>query len=206
MSTPGATTAGKLPGWPLHADRPLALSGQMTPVVSTAPTANALGLLAGLTLLAPAGPLFPAANTGVMPAATSAARSASNSRLQPGTPWSHELLTICGASAVLGLPSGSSVHCNARWILLVVALPRSLKILAAIHFAPGATPIAVPPCAPPTITLIVHVPWPAASKGELCWPYGSYQLFAPPRQEPARSGWPTSTPVSRLAITTPWPV
>jgi hypothetical protein len=51
-----------------------------------------------------------------------------------------------------------------------VATPLSLKIFAAIHFASGATPIAVPPAAPPTITPAVIVPWPLRSAGSACWP------------------------------------
>ncbi len=90
---------------------------------------------------------------------------------------------------------------------VAVAVPLSLKIFAAIHVAPGAMPIDVPPASPPTMTPIVAVPWPLRSVGVVgCWPYGSNQEFEPPRQRAARSGWPTSTPESRLATTTPWPV
>ena len=69
----------------------------------------------------------------------------------------------------------------ARWIALAVAFPLSSKIRAAIQVAPGATPIVVPPDPPPTITPIVAVPWPLASNGAMCCPYGSYQEFVPPR-------------------------
>ena len=40
----------------------------------------------------------------------------------------------------------------------LVAEPLSSKILAEIHFAPGAMPIAVPPALPPTISPMVIVP------------------------------------------------
>jgi hypothetical protein len=69
-----------------------------------------------------------------------------------------ELFTTFGASAVAGLPSGSSSHWYPRWIPVEVAWPRSLKILTAIHRASGATPTEVPPPSPPTITPIVWVP------------------------------------------------
>src|SRR6185312_2264746 len=91
-------------------------------------------------------------------------------------------------------------------MLAIVAEPRSLKIFTAIHLAPGATPTPVPPADPPTITPIVQVPWPLMSVGVVgCWPFGSYQLFEPPRQDAARSGWVASTPESMFATTTPWP-
>src|SRR4029077_15161232 len=86
------------------------------------------------------------------------------------------------------------------------AFPRSLKIFTPIHLASGATPTEVPPASPPTMTPIVHVPWPLTSVGGDGFSrLGSYQLFDPPRQRLARSGWVTSTPVSMLATTTPWP-
>ena len=69
---------------------------------------------------------------------------------------------------------------------VAVAVPLSLKILAAIHVAPGAMPIDVPPASPPTMTPIVAVPWPLRSVGVVgCWPYGSNQEFEPPRQRAA---------------------
>src|SRR5439155_5703935 len=97
-------------------------------------------------------------------------------------------------------------HWYPLWIPVVVAAPRSLKTFTAIHRASGATPTAVPPASPPTITPIVAVPCPLMSVGVVgCSPFGSYQLLLPPRHRPARSGCPASTPVSRLATTTPWP-
>ncbi len=158
-------------------------------VLLVAPTAKAPGLFAGLRLVLALGPLFPAAKIGRMPAARRFCRSSWNSRLHPGELSVHELLTTFGVSAVLGSLSGSSSHWKPRWIPAVVATPWSLKILTAIHLASGATPIEVPPASRPTMTPIVHVPWPFTSIGVVgCWPFGSYQLFDPPRQPAARSG------------------
>ena len=71
----------------------------------------------------------------------------------------------------------------------VFAEPPSLKILAAIHVASGATPIVLPPASRPTMMPIVSVPWPDRSVGmEGCWPLGSNQLLVPPRHEADRSG------------------
>ena len=121
------------------------------------------------------------------PGGTSAWRSGWKARLQPGVPYAHELLTICGASAVAGSPSGSRTHWRALWIAVAVAVPLSLKILAAIQVAPGAMPIDVPPASPPTMTPIVAVPWPLRSVGvDGCWPYGSNQevrAAAPARRQ-----------------------
>ena len=50
------------------------------------------------------------------------------------------------------------------------------------------------------------MPCPVASYGVACCPYGSNQLLDPPRQLAARSGSVGSTPLSRVATTTPWPV
>src|SRR5574340_1051303 len=72
--------------------------------------------------------------------------------------------------------------------------------------ASGATPMAVPPIPPPTMRPMVCVPWPSGSYGLACSPCGSYQLLAPPRHLPARSGCKGSTPVSMLATTMPLPV
>src|SRR5689334_22264294 len=113
-----------------------------------------------------------------MPPARRLRRSGWNSRLQPAAEPVHEAFTTSGASAVAGLPSGSSSHWNPLWIAVVEAAPRSLKIFTAIQRAPGATPIAVPPAEPPTITPAVAVPCPLTSVGTLgCWPFGSYQLL-----------------------------
>ena len=110
-ATPGATTSGNVAG----ADRPQLVGPRLlklatTLLLSVAPTAKASGLLAGLASDGTVGPKFPAAKTGVMPPATSAARSGSNSSEQPGLASVQELLTMLGASAVAGLWSGSSNH------------------------------------------------------------------------------------------------
>src|SRR5215813_1174014 len=141
-----------------------------------------------------------------MPTARRFARSGSKSSTHPEADIAHESLTTSGASAVAGLPSGSSSHWNPWWIPVEVAVPRSLNILTAIHVASGASSTELPPASPPTITPIVHVPWPLTSVGVAgCSPFGSYQLLVPPRQRLARSGWVTSTPVSMFATTIPWP-
>ena len=87
---------------------PLPLSTYNASALSVAPTENALGLLAGLTLSLE----LPEANTGRMPATRSTRKSGSKVKSQPPTldNRSHELLTICGASCVAGSLSGSSTH------------------------------------------------------------------------------------------------
>src|SRR5215472_16020062 len=141
-----------------------------------------------------------------MPAARRLARSGWKLSRQPDFYIAHESLTTSGASALPGLPSGSSSHWNPWWIPVEVAVPRSLKILTAIHVASGAIPTELPPASPPTITPMVQVPCPLTTVGVAgCSPFGSYQLLDPPRQRLARSGWVTSTPVSMLATTIPWP-
>ena len=80
-----------------------------------------------------------------------------------------------------GLLSGSSTHCNVLWMAVAVAEPLSLKMRAAIHFAPGAMPMVLPLAAPATITPVVAVPWPSRSVGTACCPYGSNHEFVPPR-------------------------
>src|SRR6476646_6379624 len=106
MFVPGATTSGYGPTDPPQLVGPRLLIAAMPSEMSTEPTANASGLLAGLGEEFVAGPKFPAAKTGVMFAATSAARSSSKVRSQPGAPSVHELLTTRGASSVSGSPSG----------------------------------------------------------------------------------------------------
>ena len=149
---------------------------------------------------------MPAAKTGRIPADRIARTSSWNSKLQPAPPNAHELFTTCGASGVAGFASGSMTHCIAWWMAVAVAVPRSLKILAAIQRAPGATPTDDPPADPPTMMPIVAVPWPDRSVGVACWAYGSYHESVPPRHVAARSGSVGSTPESRLATTIPCPV
>ncbi|HEY8112559.1 MAG TPA: hypothetical protein VII16_06790, partial [Actinomycetes bacterium] len=56
---------------------------------------------------------------------------------------------------------------------------------------------------PPTITPMVHVPWPLTSVGVVgCSPFGSYKLLVPPRQRLARSGWLTVSVIERLGVST----
>src|SRR5262249_40248657 len=132
-----------------------------------------------------------------MPAAHKVARSGSKSSRQPEAEVAHELLTTSGASAVAGLPSGSSSHWNPWGIAGGVGVPRAVELWRAIHAASGAPPTELPRASPPTITPMVRVPWPLTSVGVAgCSPFGSYQLLVPPRQRLARSGWVTSTPVS----------
>src|SRR5215468_1576200 len=98
MPTPGAASAGVT--WAPQADGPRLLDGSTTSAASTEPTANAAGLLAGLSTVPAVGPKLPAAKTGRMPAARRFARSGAKSRLQPAEAIVHELLTASGASAV----------------------------------------------------------------------------------------------------------
>src|SRR4029079_16919491 len=158
MLTPGATISGYAPTEPPQLVGPRLLIAAMPSEMSTEPTAKASGLLAGLGEEFVAGPKLPAAKTGVIFAATNAARSGSNVRSQPGEPSVHELLTMRGASLVSGSPSGSSAHWNARWIAVEVPVPASLKMRAAIQRACGATPMAVPPADPPSAIPAVSVP------------------------------------------------
>src|SRR4029077_20966668 len=109
-------------------DGPRPEKAETTSRFETLPTATAPGAEAGLAPVFAPGPELPAANTGTMPAARSAARSPSNSVSQrPGPPSSQEPLTTLGASSVRGLRSGSSTHSKTRCTALVVLLPPSLK-------------------------------------------------------------------------------
>src|SRR5512132_1393437 len=111
-----------------------------------------------------------------MLAARRLARSGWKSSKQPELDIVQESFTTSGASAVAELPSGSSNHWNPWWMPREVAVPRSLNILTAIQVASGATPTELPPASPPTITPMVHVPWPLTSVGVVgCSPFGSYQ-------------------------------
>ena len=141
-----------------------------------------------------------------MPAARSAWRSGSKVVSQLPTEASpHEAFTTSGASGASASPLGSSSHWKAWWSLLTVVFPTSSYTLAAIHCAPGATPIAVPPAVPPTSTPMVCVPCPMTSYGVAVLRKGSHQLCIPPRQRGWRSGCARSTPVSMFATTTPLP-
>ena len=154
-------------------------------------------------------PKLPAANTGRIPAARSACTSGWKARSQPGpAPSDHDPFTTSGASVVSGSPSGSSTHWKAWWTAVVVAAPWSSKIRAAIQVASGATPMER---LPRVVTAEDHahrrrpVAGEVGGKGRVL-AVGSYQLLVPPRQRPARSGWVPSTPLSRVATTTPVPV
>ena len=97
-----------------------------------------------------------------MPAATQAATSSQNpSKLVSRLP--HELLTTSGAAA--GSPPGASIHWKPSWTSDSVPTPLSLRILAAIHSASGATPVISPPGGEPRIVPVTWVPWPLPSPG-----------------------------------------
>ena len=112
------------------------------------------------------GPLLPLENAGKMPAARQAAT----------TSWYHgsktvepqELFTTSGARSGRGLAPvrsvGATIHCPEA--------SRDSRLqeldshpLAAIHLAPGATPILLSPPSSPTIVPMVCVPWPLLSHG-----------------------------------------
>ncbi len=80
-----------------------------------------------------------------------------------------ELLTTCGRSDVL--PPGASTHWPdaSRCEVEQVSQPR-----AAIHVAPGATPMALPAPSSPIMVPMVCVPCPFVSHGAEHAPVGSY--------------------------------
>ncbi len=134
-SVPGAVRSGK--ARPSQGDVPRPDSGRAAvPLASRAPTARASGSVAGLDGTV----AFPAAKTTRMPAARSAARSGSNAVWQPAVASPQLALTMAGASAVSGSPSGSSAHWKAAWTALAEARQVSSKMRAAIRVASGATP------------------------------------------------------------------
>src|SRR3954469_53309 len=178
----------------LHADGPRPENDETTSALVTLPTATAPGAEAGLAPVLAPGPELPAAKTGTMPAARSAARSPLNSVSQcPGPPSSQEPLSTLGASLVCGLPSGSRAHSKTRWTALVVLRPPSLKTRAARMRTSGAIE---------TTTSATSVPCPDSSYGAVCWSYGSNQL--PGAVESC--GKPVTRPVSITATRAPRPV
>src|SRR5690606_17322505 len=142
------------------------------------PTEYAGRLSAGELAVLQPGPELPAENTGKMPAFRQALMVAWY-QVSPRPP-PHELFTMSGAldgSAFWPLRSvGATIHCPAdsRWLLEQELVPQPL---AAIHFAPGATPIWLLPPPSPTMVPMVWVPWPLLSHGEAPQiPVGSCQL------------------------------
>src|SRR5690606_26311725 len=164
-----------------------------------------------LAVLQP-GPELPAENIGKMPAAIQALMVAWY-QVSPRPP-PHELFTTSGAIDGVGVPLasvGAAIHWPAasRWALEQEVLAQPL---AAIHWAPGATPIWLVPPSSPTMVPMVWVPWPLLSHGDAPHtPVGSNQLntwlpVVVPRYLLTSAGWLNCTPVSMLATTTPWPV
>jgi len=161
----------------------------MTSLTSLAPTPKDSGKLPGEPTVPADGPSLPLENTGTMPAATQACTSGRYSGWL-GAEAPHELLTTSGRAA--GSPPGASIHWNAAWMPLVEAPPPSLKILAAIQVAPGATPT-TSPGGPPTMVPATCVPCPKPSPGvAYSSPVATNQLLAgspdAPRQLSVRAG------------------
>src|ERR1700754_2271784 len=114
-----------------------------------------------------------------MPAATQARTMSVYHESPPPPP--HELLTMSGRRSGRGFWPFRSVGARIHWP--EASRAESLQVfishpLAAIHLAPGATPISLPAPSSPTIVPIVWVPWlllsHGAAVGQMC--DGSNQL------------------------------
>src|SRR4051812_27990877 len=137
---------------PSTPDLPRLENEAIASLTSYAPTAYASGLSPGDWAVSQFGPVLPLANAGKMPAA-SQARTVSRYHVSPCPP-PHEELTTSACRSGLGLLPARSVgaitHCpEARSEVLEHELDS--HPLAAIHFAPGATPIWLPAPSSPTI-------------------------------------------------------
>src|SRR5687768_13166118 len=119
MNSPGALMLGFT--LPVHGDGPWLLKIEMSSAKSVAPTVNAEEYAPGERIVSASGPLFPAANTGRMPAARNAWTSLTNSVSHSVVSIPHELLTMCGALA--GSPPGARNHSKISWKAEAVALP-----------------------------------------------------------------------------------
>src|SRR5690606_3587322 len=104
-------------------------------------------------------PALPLAKTLKMPDASQAALMSSMNGALEGPSVPQELLTMFGRLPASGFsPSrsvGSSIHCPDS----IRASSLGQQPLAAIHLAPGATPIWFSPPSSPIIVPIVWVPW-----------------------------------------------
>ncbi len=69
IATPGATISGFITFWTPSLTSPRELKGAITPLLSTAPTVNAVRATPGELIVRYAGPLLPAATTDRSPAA-----------------------------------------------------------------------------------------------------------------------------------------
>ena len=191
MPTPGATSCGSTAA----GRRPTARgcwTGRSRRRRRCAPTANASGLLAGLQHGARARAVVAGREhrQDARRRAGCAGRAGSRGCSRP-LDIVQELLTTSGASAVAGLPSGSSSHWKPWWIAVERGDAPVVEDLD--RDPPGVRRHPDRRCrrrrrrpSRPSSA----VPWPFTSVGVVgCWPFGSYQLFVPPRQRPARSGW-----------------
>src|SRR3954471_697723 len=102
-----------------------------------------------------------------MPAATHASTISWYQGLKTASP-PQELLTMSGARSGRGFwpfrSVGASTHCPAASSEASEQVLDS-QPLAAIHFAPGATPTALAPPSSPTMVPMVWVPWSLLSHG-----------------------------------------
>ncbi len=129
--------------------------------------------------MAQPGPALPLEKAGKMPAARQASTICVYQSSCVALP--QELLTMCGARSGRGLWPARSVGATIHWPAArreaseqeLVSQP-----LAAIHLAPGATPILLAPPSSPTIVPMVWVPWSLLSQGAAVgqMPAGSNQL------------------------------
>lgn len=191
MSTPGAVTSG-LTAPPLIRGPVLEKSASLS-ARSTAPTVKASSALPGEPI--EFGPELPAATA-------------------KRTPFSAVTLLTCASSGSISEVSSrprlrltmSAPWATAQSIPAMIPEseppPSSSRTLALMTPAFGATPLCVPfdPAPLPAAVEATWVPWPSRSAAS-----GAPLKFRAATTRPWRSGWVSSTPVSRTAILTPSP-
>ncbi len=193
MSTPGAVTSGlRAPSMP----GPRLEKSASTSLSSTAPTVRAAAALPGEPMVcSPKSPSLPAAMANRTPFSSESlftpASSASIAGVSP--PPRLMLMTSAPSAAAHSMPARISES---------LPNPPSSRTLPLRIFAPGATPLYLPPdfLPVPAAMEATCVPWPTLSVVS-----GEVVKFLAPTTWPLRSSWVASTPVSRTAIVTPLP-
>ncbi len=164
------------------------------------------------------GPALPLENAGKIPDARQAFTVARYQVSPPPPP--QELLTMFGRRSGRGFAPARSVGARIHWPEASSAASEQLLLsqpFAAIHRAPGATPIWLPAPSSPSIVPMVWVPWLLLSHGASGRGAADAGRVEPvvvvveraaavlPRYLPTSAGWSKSTPVSMFATVMPSP-